>query len=124
MGFWGYVRDINQQDIESISQYFSDDPTFYWVEDGNKVCPSKATLVESLRGFTSQIEQVSMTIKDVDILPHENTYASLYASYAYQAQFSSGPLIQLDGAMTILLKKEESGWKFLLGHSSTQKERE
>ena len=118
--FQGYVKDINEKNTASMTQYFSEAPSFFWVEEGRKVYANKTELIENLKGFTSQIEQVSMTIKDQEVVLHGTTYASLFASYSYQAQLSSGPLLQMEGAMTIFLVKEKSGWKFLNGHSSNE----
>ena len=121
--FESYLNDINNGNISSIPKYFSDDPSFYWVEDGLQVYKNKQSMVESLEGFTANASEVSMETENLIITSLTNEIATLYVDYVQNIKFNSGFELNLDGAMTSVLRKEGTTWKFLSGHSSIQKER-
>ena len=81
-------------------------------------------MVASLEGFTANASSISIKTDDLLITPHTDGLATLYATYVQKITFSSGFILELEGAMTILLAKEGDTWKFLNGHSSSPKPRE
>ncbi len=121
--FMEYINDINNGNISKIPAYFSDDTTFYWVEDGLLVYENKQAMTESLEAFIANSSNVSMKIEDLRITPLTTEVATLYAAYVQRIEFNSGFELSLDGAMTIVMNKEGNIWKFVNGHSSIQKER-
>lgn len=121
--FKQYIATVNSGEILTIPTYFSDNESFYWVEDGFKVYSNKEVMVASLKSFTENATEVSMETEELIITPISNEVASLFTSYNQKMQFASGFELVLEGAITITLKKEEDEWKFLNGHSSTKKPR-
>ena len=113
-----YISTINSGDYDKIPDYFSNSSSFYWVEDGIKVYQNKESMVSSLQSFGAAVSSISMTTKDLEITRVTDQAATLFCTHKTRFSFKSGQEMQLDGAMTILVIKEDGGWKFQNGHLS------
>ena len=121
--FNNYVEHVNSKGLKGVESYFADDSTFYWVEDGLIQYPSWDSLASSIEQFYPSVSSVSMNISDTKIHVIDHNHAMLFTSFKEDLRMESGFAFTLDGALTILLRKEEDGWKFLSGHSSIKKPR-
>lgn len=122
--FDAYVQEVNEQGIERIHRYFSDAEEFYWVEDGALQYPDKATLIEGVQAFYPSISSVELQVSKSNISVIDNHLATLYVQYTQEVKLKSGFQFTLDGAMTILTRKEGEFWRFFQGHSSIKKPRD
>lgn len=121
--FDNYVNQVNTEGIEEVHTYFSDDERFYWIEDGVIQYPDKASLISGLEKFTPSVASVKMEVseKRVDVIDQD--HAMLLVQYVEKIILKSAYELTLDGAMTILMKRQGNDWKFLSGHSSVKKPR-
>lgn len=119
-----YVKEVNEQGIERIHRFFSDAEEFYWVEDGALQYPDKATLIEGVQAFYPSISSVVLQVSRSNVTVIENHLATLYVQYTQEVILKSGFQFTLDGAMTILTRKEGESWRFFQGHSSIKKPRD
>lgn len=119
-----YVDQVNARGIQGLEAYFSDDERFYWVEDGRLQYPDRDSLIAGIAQFYPQVDSVNMVINKKEIQVINRNFATLYAEYVEDFVLNSGYAFTLDGAITSLMIREDSTWKFLNGHSSIKKPRE
>ncbi len=114
---------LNSGDVASLPDFYSKKERFYWVEDGQITYPDHATLAASLEGLFTSLESAEMRVLErrVTVLAHNK--ASIYTEYEQDLTMKSGYAFSINGAMTALMEKEEGIWRYVIGHSSTKKER-
>jgi uncharacterized protein (TIGR02246 family) len=118
-----YKAAMSAMDWESVVGFYADDPRFYWIEDGSVKYESKDAVESAMRGMGTSLESIEMTVSDRKItLLSENT-ALVAATYVQRMAFEGGQEFSLAGAYTIAMERQGAAWKFLIGHSSTVKER-
>lgn len=118
-----FVDNNNRLQGESLKDFYSNDERFYWVEDGKVQYPNKEVLTASLEGLVGMISTSDMKILNRRVQVMNSTSAMVFLEYEQAMTMTSGGGFNIDGAMTVLLQKEEGVWRFLVGHSSTKKER-
>ncbi|MFY0591082.1 nuclear transport factor 2 family protein [Roseivirga sp.] len=118
-----FVTSNNAMDLNALKDFYSNDESFYWVEDGKIQYANKQVLETSLSGLVGMVSGVDMKILDQRIEVISEDSALAFLEYEQAMTMSSGGAFNINGAMTVLLKKEERVWRFLFGHSSTKKER-
>lgn len=118
-----YITQLKEQNLSNLDRFFSDDARFYWVEDGQIQYPSPESLIASLSHFLPSLERIDLQVSKskVDVLGGET--ALLYAEYTQSVRMKNGLSLEMEGAFSIVLIREAGNWKFLVGHSSTQKPR-
>lgn len=118
-----FVDNNNQLMGEALKDFYSNDEKFYWVEDGKVQYPNKEVLTASLEGLVAVISASDMKILNRRIQVMNANSAMVFLEYEQAMTMTSGGGFNINGAMTVLLEKEENVWRFLIGHSSTKKER-
>lgn len=118
-----FVGHNNNLEVESLKDFYSNDERFYWVEDGQVQYPNKKVLLASLEGLVGMISDSDMRILNTKIQVMNATSAMIFLEYEQAMTMSSGGGFDINGAMTVLMQKEAGIWRFLIGHSSTKKQR-
>lgn len=118
-----FIELNNKLEGVALKSFYSDDERFYWVEDGKVQYPNKEVLVASLEGLVGMISNIDMKMLNRRVQVMNATSAMIFLEYEQAMTMSSGGGFNIDGAMTVLLQKEDGVWRFLIGHSSTKKER-
>lgn len=118
-----FVNALNSGDATGLLDYYSQSERFYWVEDGQITYPDHATLAASLEGLYTSLESADMRILDRRIEVLNNDRVNIYTEYEQDLKMKSGYGFSINGAMTVLMEKEEGVWRYVIGHSSTKKER-
>lgn len=121
--FGAFVNHMNSLETEQLKDFYSDDPRFYWVEDGQVQYANKTTLSASLEGLVGSLKSSDMKVLGTKVEVFGNESAMIYAEYEQAVMMESGFGFDINGAMTVLLQKEAGIWRFLIGHSSTKKQR-
>lgn len=121
--FDAFVGNMNSLDGQALLDFYSDDERFYWVEDGKVQYANKEALAASLNGLVGMLSSSNMNVLETRVEVMGESNALFYAEYEQALTMSSGGGFEINGAMTILMQKEEGVWRFLIGHSSTKKER-
>lgn len=118
-----FVTALNSGDAAGLPDFYSKKERFYWVEDGQITYPDHATLAASLEGLFTSLESAEMRVLErrVEVLAHNK--ASIYSEYEQDLKMKSGFAFSINGAMTALMEKEDGVWRYVIGHSSTKKER-
>lgn len=118
-----YIDHANTKGILGVEYYFSKDDRFYWVEDGTVQYPNRKALIDGIQQFGPSVESVNLVVSTSKIEVLDADKVMWYAEYKEDLRLKSGFEFTLDGAMTILLHREDNTWKFLIGHSSIKKPR-
>lgn len=118
-----FKEALNNGDIAVLPDFYSKKERFYWVEDGQITYPDHATLAASLEGLFNSLESTEMRVLErrVTVLAHNK--ANIYSEYEQDLKMKSGYAFSINGAMTALMEKEEGTWRYVIGHSSTKKQR-
>ncbi len=118
-----YVARANAGEWDAALAFYSDDPGFHWVEDGEVAYPSKAALAAAIDAVYGTVEEMRLTIDDVRVVPLRDDLAWLTASWKQSLTLASGESFSYGGATTILCERSDDRWVFLTGHNSTAKPR-
>ncbi|MEO9805209.1 MAG: nuclear transport factor 2 family protein [Reichenbachiella sp.] len=121
--FESFVMSMNELSGEELSTFYSDDPRFYWVEDGRIQYANKEALMVALTGLVQSLKSTNLEILKSEVEVLDEGSVMLFAEYEQVAEMKSGFSFNINGAMTVLLQKEQGVWKFLVGHSSSKKQR-
>lgn len=119
-----FVVSMNRLSEVELEDFYSDDPSFYWIEDGHLRYPSKENLLGAMTGLIQAANSTNLKILQSKTEILDQSTAMLFIEYEQSISMKSGFELDLDGAMTVLLKKEDGRWNFLTGHSSTKKQRQ
>jgi ketosteroid isomerase-like protein len=117
----GFVAALNAGNTKELLDYYSRSPRFYWVEDGQVTYPDYATLAGSLEGLYASLQSAEMSVLErrIDVLDAQS--AMIYTEYEQDLTMKGGYGFSINGAMTVLMEKEEGTWRYIIGHSSTKK---
>lgn len=121
--FSSFVSAMNSLSTDQLKNFYSNDSRFFWTEDGQIQYPDKASLTASLGGLMQSLKSTDLKVLELKIEVLDQKSAMLFAEYEQTLTMQSNFGFEINGAMTVLLQKEEGDWKFLIGHSSTQKQR-
>jgi ketosteroid isomerase-like protein len=100
---------------ESMAGLYSDDPGFYWIEDGRRV--GKAGVRQALLAVPAGMK-VETTYDSTNIVVRGPGLADL--STYYRSRFvGSSPPIAFSGAISMVWAHEPGGWRIESGHSSS-----
>jgi len=117
-----FENSLTRGELETISKYYSDDSRFYWVENGKITYSSGAVARQAITDFYPSLKSMSFKSLDKKVTPINNSFAMLYVEYEQALVFPSDHQIEINGAMTILLKRKNADWEFITGHSSGKNE--
>ena len=105
-------------DLDAIAKYYSDDFRFYWVENGQVAYPTGASARAAISNFYPSLKRMEFKSLDKKVTPLQKTMAMLFVEYEQTLVFPSDEEVNINGAMTILMKKLNDRWEFVIGHSS------
>lgn len=114
--FSEYGRALNEGDIDRASRFYADDPRFAWFEDGAPRFQSRADVRASMAqsrstgGARIRFASPQVTVLDPQTVMLAATFRETYAGTDVAAT---------RGVLTITLVREPEGWRFLVGHRST-----
>ncbi|MEO5799181.1 MAG: nuclear transport factor 2 family protein [Gemmatimonadales bacterium] len=107
------------RDIDATMRFYADDPRFRWVEDGELRYASKAEVATALRTFVPSLKAIELSYYDPVVTPLAPGVAVVATRFAQKITDSSGVMRGFAGAMSMTLIHGDSGWRFLVGHTSS-----
>ncbi len=116
--FKKYQESLNKGDLNTVASYFSNDPRFYWVENGIMAYPSGAAARKRIKDLYPVFKKITFISSDQKVTPINRSLAMLYVQYTQLLVLPTDQEIEIKGTMTILMKKKETNWEFVIGHSS------
>jgi len=117
-----YVDAVNSGSLSATIPYYADDEGFTWAEDGRLRYPSHGALVTALDSLAGTIRSVSLVVDQPKVVALTPGLAALSVTYRESITDTAGQVARFAGVLTTVVGHREGGWKFLLGHSSTNPE--
>jgi ketosteroid isomerase-like protein len=115
-----YAGRFNAADWDSLSRFYLDDPRFVWAEDGQITYHSVAEIRKAFGAFAGSA-WVRMEFPDPRIAALAPGTASVVTSFRQIMADSAGHPFTVAGVMMLAVLHEPGGWKFVSGHTSTEK---
>lgn len=114
-----YTALVNARQWDSVAGYFANDPGFRWVEDGRVTYPSYDSVVTTFGAIGAMIRSIELGWSDVAVTPIAPGAAALTATFQETLTDTAGVRVDLRGIVTIALRHERGGWRFVVGHASS-----
>lgn len=113
-----YTASVNRLDFEAALAYFADSPEFHWAETGRFAYPTYDSLAATFQALQPVITELALAWDDVRVMPLAPGAAVLTAEFRETFADTSGARTSLAGIVTIALRHEDEGWRFVAGHGS------
>lgn len=114
-----YRAAFAARNVDAVLRFYADDPRFRWVEDGELRYESKAAVATALRAFTPSLRSVELSYFDPVVTVLAPGVAVVATRFAQKITDSTGVTRGFAGAMSMTLVHADSGWRFLMGHTSS-----
>jgi len=118
-----YQAYVSSGNIDNIMSLYSEDSRFHWVEDGQITYRSAMEVKNGFQVLLKDFPNSKLELRNITVTPLPPDYATITVFFKQSLADSTGNGFSFSGAMTITAVKEQSGWKFLMGHASSLKER-
>jgi ketosteroid isomerase-like protein len=109
---------FSARDFDSALTYYADDPRFRWIEEGEVRYTSKAQLAKVLREFAAPLRSIELSFYDPVVTAVAPGVATITTRFAQKITDSTGATQGFAGAMSMTMIHADSGWRFLVGHTS------
>lgn len=107
------------RNVDAVMRFYANDPRFRWIEDGELRYESKGAVATALKKFMPTFTAVELSYFDPVVTPLAPGIAAVATRFAQKVTDSSGVTRGFAGAMSMTLVHADSGWRFLLGHTSS-----
>lgn len=109
---------INRRDDRAVASFYANDPDFRWFEDGQLTFHSAREIGDSMKAMLGASSIISFTLTDPEVTPVAPGVAEVSAAFTERLTDSASRTIGFAGAVTLTAVHGDSGWKFLVGHTS------
>lgn len=117
-----FTERMNSGDLEGAGKLYSDDSSFFWIENGSYRYRKAADIRASLLTLKN-VPQIKMSLYETDIDVLSPTMASVRTEFSQGLLTDGGKGDTYGGYMTMLVVREADGWKMRNGHTSSRKPR-
>ncbi len=109
---------MNHRDAAAAARYYSDDPAFRWIENGEIRYTSPAEVVAAMSEVFPSLRTFDLHLVEPTITPVAPGAASVTASFTQTMTDTAGKVVGIAGAVSFTMVHADSGWRILVGHSS------
>ncbi len=109
---------INGKRFAQAATFYSSSPDFRWYEDGQLKYRSAREVGDSMQAMTGVLQSMSFTLIEPDITPLAPGVATISTAFVQKLTDTAGSTMGYAGAITATMIDSDSGWKFLVGHTS------
>ena len=120
--FAEYETLLNSGNYEGLLRFYADDPRFSWMEDGQVKYSSLDEIASALKQL-AQFGPGRFEYGEPDIMLLCSDVASLSTTFRTTFGEVGKGGFSFSGALTATLIETSSGWRFLVGHTSTERTR-
>ena len=114
----GYLTKLNERDATAAGEFYADDASFLWVEDGRIVYETRTAAIAGLANFFAGFGGSRLEAYDLKISMLSEGAAVATFKFT-QTIAAAGPAsLKADGAMTLALTQNDGSWKILAVHKS------
>ena len=117
--FTAFAEAIDAKDWATAGTFYAESPSFRWWEDGQLRYPNAGTARAALEGLAAY-GPLTVRYGAPDVIALGPDAATL--SVTFQTTVGQGArAFSFAGVQTLLLRRGESGWAVLRGHTSTRR---
>lgn len=117
-----FAEAMNSGDVKAPLRFFANRSTFHWAEDGRIAYPSYQSVVAVYDSLSGAVSQMDMNVQDPRVVPLAPGLLLVSATYLQRITDTAGTVTRLPGAFTFVAEHGDSGWRFVGGHSSTNRD--
>lgn len=110
---------LNAKDFASAATFYSNDPAFRWFEDGELKYRSGKEIGDVMKAMAPVFRSFAVTLIEPEITALAPGVAVVTTNFAQKMTDTSGQTVGFAGALSFTMVRGDSGWKFLVGHTST-----
>ncbi len=118
-----YVDHVNAGRWDSAVSYYANDSRFQWLEDGRLAYSSPEEIRTAIRSMEAMFQSSELTLSDTRVIPLAPGVAAVSTSFQQALTDTAGSAFSFGGAISLIAVHTESGWKMLIGHTSTERTR-
>ena len=113
-----YRATFVARDFDRTVAFYADDPQFRWYENGELRYGSKAAVAEALRAVGAKLRALELSYFETTVTPLAPGVAAVSTRFAEKVTDSTGVLHGYAGVFSATMVHADSGWRFLVGHTS------
>lgn len=115
----GWRDALNARDFPRAANFYSSDPAFRWFEDGELKYRSRKEIGDAMIAMAPGFRAFTVTLIEPDITALAPGVAVVTTNFAQKMTDTSGQTAGFAGALSFTVVHADSGWKFLVGHTSS-----
>lgn len=117
-----FTDKMSNGDLKGAGELYSNDSSFYWIENGSLRFQKVSELRESLLTLKS-IPQIKLTYYETRIDVLSPTIANVRTEFSQTFLNGVGKGDTYGGYMTLTVVREADGWRMRSGHTSSRRPR-
>lgn len=106
-------------DADAVAGHYLADSTFRWLEDGVVRYRNPGEVAAAIRSLKGSIRRTELLLDGTTITPLAPGLAAVTTGFAQKIEDTTGTVGGFAGAISAVLVHGDSGWVFLLGHTSS-----
>lgn len=116
-----FSEAIGEGRTGDVARLYADDPRFLWAEDGRVTYRSAEGIRGALESVGSQFSDMETVFQDPIITPLAPGLAHLATRVRQSFARPDGQGFEFSALITATVIHADSGWRFLTGHTSTER---
>ncbi len=109
---------FNARDFARAASYYSSDTAFRWFENGELKFRTARELRDTMLAEAPRLRAMNVTLVGLEITAVAPGVAEVSTGFAEKVTDEKGDIAGYAGSITMTAVHGDSGWKFLVGHSS------
>jgi ketosteroid isomerase-like protein len=107
------------RDFGRAATFYSSDSAFRWFQDGELKYRSARELGDTMLAMAPTVRDFGISLIEPEITPLAPGVAIITTNFAEKITDTTGETIGLAGALSMTAIHSDSGWRFLIGHTSS-----
>jgi uncharacterized protein (TIGR02246 family) len=114
-----FVAKYNAHDAAGVGEFYADDVSFRWIEDGRVTYESRTAAVAGLTNFFAGFGDSRLDAYEVKVsmLTDESAVATFRFTQVVAANGQAS--LKFEGTMSLAMSDRDGGWKIVVAHKSS-----
>ena len=109
---------FNAREFARVATFYSNDPAFRWFENGELKFRSGRELGDTMQVEAPRFRALALTLMEPQVTALAPGVAVATTAFTEKITDSTGEVTGVAGAVSMTVVHGDSGWKFLVGHTS------
>lgn len=110
---------LDARDFARAATFYSPDSAFRWYQDGELMYRSAAELGDTMRAMAPTLRSFTLSLIEPEITAVAPGVVIVTTNFAQKMTDTTGETGGLAGAISMTVVHGDSGWRFLVGHTSS-----